>query len=151
MNDTQRGFTLIELMIVVAIIGVLAAIAVPEYKKYIARAQVVEAVTIMQGMKVRVQENLQAGSCFSDITAEDEVRGKYGHGYIRNNGSASIMADTKAKDRSGCQVAFMFNSFDDVSPVLRGQNIQLDLLNNGELIRRDNTGIDISLLPKAIQ
>lgn len=51
MKLTQKGFTLIELMIVVAIIGILAAIAVPAYKDYITRAQVSEAIVLGSGMK----------------------------------------------------------------------------------------------------
>lgn len=50
----SRGFTLIELMIVVAIIGILAAIAVPAYQNYVVRAQVSEAVILAAGLKMQV-------------------------------------------------------------------------------------------------
>jgi type IV pilus assembly protein PilA len=56
MSHLQKGFTLIELMIVVAIIGILAAVAIPAYQDYIARSQVSEAISLTAGGKTPLSE-----------------------------------------------------------------------------------------------
>ena len=56
MKKTQQGFTLIELMIVVAIIGILAAIALPAYQDYTSRAKVGEPVGLLDGLKTDVHD-----------------------------------------------------------------------------------------------
>ncbi len=64
----QKGFTLIELMIVVAIIGILAAIAIPQYQNYIARSQFSEAHTLLGGARTAVQERIDQGQAITAST-----------------------------------------------------------------------------------
>lgn len=56
LKQVQKGFTLIELMIVIAIIGILAAIAIPAYQNYTIRAQVTEGLTLADGWKTAISE-----------------------------------------------------------------------------------------------
>lgn len=59
MKHKQQGFTLIELMVVVAIIAILASIAVPSYTRYVARAKVAEAISQLSDIRNRMERNYQ--------------------------------------------------------------------------------------------
>ena len=65
----QQGFTLIELMIVVAIIGILAAVAIPAYQDYTARAQASEAVALLSGLKTPIAEFYQTNGAYPSLAS----------------------------------------------------------------------------------
>ena len=79
----QKGFTLIELMIVVAIIAILAAIALPAYQDYVARSQVSEAMTLSSGAKTAVTEYYADKGSFptdngmAGLAVPGSITGKY--------------------------------------------------------------------------
>ena len=97
-----RGFTLIELMIVVAIIGILASIAIPAYQDYTIRAQVVEAFTLVDEIKPSIRDyyrergvwpadNEQAGT-----PAPEHLLGQYVAGIVVENGAIHVRFGNKA-------------------------------------------------------
>jgi type IV pilus assembly protein PilA len=98
LKTVQKGFTLIELMIVVAIIGILAAIAIPAYQDYTIRAQVTEGLNLASDLKASIGEaynssgtgtGISTGTGGLPATAADK-RGKYVSQILVTNGTIAI-------------------------------------------------------------
>jgi type IV pilus assembly protein PilA len=110
MKSLQKGFTLIELMIVIAIIGILAAIAIPAYQNYTIRAQVTEGLSLADSFKTAVAEYYQSNGTWptgwaavpaaGQIPMQGAATGKYVSGITVTNGNVTIaynQANTNAK------------------------------------------------------
>ena len=88
MKKFQQGFTLIELMIVVAIIGILAAIAIPQYNDYTARSQASECFSLLDGLKTPMQEAFAQDGTWV-VPPGSVIAGKYVSGIGANGISGS--------------------------------------------------------------
>ena len=102
MKSIQKGFTLIELMIVVAIIGILAAIAIPAYKTYTIRAQESEALGFADAAKVAVTETFTASGTWptdnatAGLAAANTITSKYVTGVAV--GASGVITITTGND-----------------------------------------------------
>ncbi|HEZ5097941.1 TPA: pilin [Neisseria meningitidis] len=153
MNTLQKGFTLIELMIVIAIVGILAAVALPAYQDYTARAQVSEAILLAEGQKSAVTEYYlnhgiwPGGNSSAGVATSSKIKGKYVEKVEVNNGvitaemkSTGVNKEIKGKKLSlwakrqdgsvkwfcGQPVARDANAKDDVAAATANGNGKID-------------------------
>jgi len=108
MSTVQKGFTLIELMIVVAIIGILAAIAMPAYQDYTVRSKVTEGLNLAAASKLAVTETWAANGKFPTSNQEaglpdaDTIKGKYVQSVtVSNPGIITIIYGTTTGKMGG--------------------------------------------------
>ena len=108
-RSIQQGFTLIELMIVVAIIGILAAVALPAYQDYTVRARVTEGLSLASAAKTAVAEN--AANASSDLasgwTAPRGTPNVASVAVASNNGEITITYTTKAGGATGANTILL--------------------------------------------
>jgi type IV pilus assembly protein PilA len=118
MKNVQKGFTLIELMIVVAIIAILAAIAIPQYQNYITKSQFSESQTIADGLKTPIVEYYnQTGSCPTNSTTGFVTDNSYSGKYVT---SAHIAGAT-----GPCTILVTFKAVGSVSQPLAGNAVTI--------------------------
>ncbi|MBW3886163.1 prepilin-type N-terminal cleavage/methylation domain-containing protein [Neisseria meningitidis] len=132
MNTLQKGFTLIELMIVIAIVGILAAVALPAYQDYTARAQVSEAILLAEGQKSAVTEyylnhgiwpgdNSSAG-----VASSADIKGKYVKEVEVKNGviTATMLSTGVNKEIQGKKLSLWAKRQDGSVKWFCGQPVQ---------------------------
>jgi type IV pilus assembly protein PilA len=113
MKKVQQGFTLIELMIVVAIIGILAAIAIPAYQDYTIRAQVTEGLNLASSAKTAVAETYAATGAWpgdntaAGLGAATEITGKYVESVTVTDGQIEILYGLQANPAINGQTLIM--------------------------------------------
>jgi type IV pilus assembly protein PilA len=122
MRQRSRGFTLMELMVVVAIVGLLAAIAFPAYQNYVARAQVVEGLAMTRALKDAVTATYYATGRFPGNNAAAGVGSaeSYKSKYVT---SVELVGNDDADEYSAASIVVTFGG--EALPAMSGRKLSL--------------------------
>ncbi|CAK0745316.1 type IV pilus assembly protein PilA [Gammaproteobacteria bacterium] len=110
MYRAQQGFTLIELMIVVAIIGILASVSIPAYQDYAIRSQTSEGVSISEGPRAAITDfwnstgKLPSTAASAGVANATSLQGSYVSSLAVNNGKISVTFGNKASSKLNASV-----------------------------------------------
>jgi len=118
MRTIQKGFTLIELMIVVAIIGILAAVALPAYQDYTVRAKASELILAAGGARTAISEKFTvspADSANAGLSVTIPITGKISAASVTNAGVVSISGSTAATSTGQAITITVTPAFDTVN------------------------------------
>ncbi|HEZ1935261.1 TPA: pilin [Neisseria meningitidis] len=134
MNTLQKGFTLIELMIVIAIVGILAAVALPAYQDYTARAQVSEAILLAEGQKSAVTEyylnhgEWPGNNSSAGVASSSTIKGKYVKEVTVANGviTATMLSSGVNKEIQGKKLSLWAKRQDGSVKWFCGQPVKRD-------------------------
>nr|ABY83303.1 pilin [Neisseria gonorrhoeae] len=155
MNTLQKGFTLIELMIVIAIVGILAAVALPAYQDYTARAQVSEAILLAEGQKSAVTEyylnhgKWPENNDSAGVASASKIIGKYVKQVEVKNGvvTAQMASSNVNKEIKDKKLSLWAKRQDGSVKWFCGQPVTRDNADNDDVKDAGNNGIETKHLP----
>ena len=131
----NNGFTLMELVVAVAVASGLAAVAVPSYQNFVAKTQAAEAEKLINAERVNLVSSIQKGHCLAPGAASTQ-KGRFG--VLTTSGT--FVASKGLSCDSGCDVTYTFNA--DANKHIAGKKIVVDMRLNGDISKNASTTVD---------
>lgn len=146
---SNKGFTLVEMMVAVGIVGVLSSIAVPVYQDHVTRTQVSEALAVMEANKSKLSDSLiHTHTC--SFSGSPTVVGKYGTLAVSGTMIPNSMSSPRKVLKTGCILTFTFKS-SDINKRIVDKTVVADFLSNATLSKNPTGTTQDTFLPKTFK